>query len=148
MKVTPLILVGRASCPEEPEIDAEYDAIRDQWVGADGRPLILLEPRPRTTLTKSMEGVDQSEGVDVRLSMRTMITATREGIDQGEGTDTVFDGPATSLPRTMITLTAEGIDQSGEGSEVCPMRAVHPSKSLMRSSERVGIVEPTLESPE
>lgn len=100
------------SSPAPPGPEHRYDSIQQIWVCAHtGEPLVLLPTRQdvpvlaasnfgETTLTKTMEGSDQSEGrVDTEcdplqlLGYRgvsasqfgeTSLTESREGVDQAE----------------------------------------------------------------
>jgi hypothetical protein len=119
-KVTPFVLLGRKRLPpeESPSSEEIYDGDRQLWVDrSSGEPLVLRMQRyaehsryGETTMTETREGVDQTEGVNIRASRfgETTNTATKEGIDQTEGS--IF--AASPFGETTMTKTREGADQT------------------------------------
>ena len=61
-----------------------------------------------TIITKTNEGVDQSEVLSSSDLGETISTATNEGIDQRE---IVNQDSSTDFGETIITRTSEGVDQ-------------------------------------
>lgn len=77
-----------------------------------------------TLLTKTREGVDQSEGVRVSEFGETISTRTAEGTDQREFR-------ASDFGETVMTATSEGVDQSEKLAPALPAGEVRaaPSKA-------------------
>ena len=135
----PIVLRHRERIADPVADFGEYNAELGIWM-INGIPLIKSNMMPRTSQTRSNEGIDQSEPRETTTSPpRTSITKTSEGVDQcesgaglwgrtshtatGEGVDQSEAIEAIPLSRTRLTETREGIDQvetSEVASGLCP----------------------------
>ncbi len=87
---TPLSEEGGATLRAR-ALGARYDTNRQMWITRDGVPLVqVIAGSPasdfgETIVTKTTEGVDQTEGAGIASDFgETIVTATREGVDQTE----------------------------------------------------------------
>ena len=96
--------------------DYDYDPDRQIWIDPrNNLPLVIStldNPATHygeTTITETMEGVDQPESHSLLSSQygETTITKTAEGVDQTEITAL----QATRYGETTITATVEGVDR-------------------------------------
>jgi hypothetical protein len=120
MQMTPFVLKVRTKlAPEcEPSDQQTYDHDLQLWIDKkSGAPVVCaLQTRIQqsefgeTTLTRTKEGVDQSETATLQASLfgETTMTKTIEGADQRELTGLA----ASQFGETLITATREGHDQS------------------------------------
>lgn len=143
----PFVLRGMRQLPTEPRPGPEhvYDRVRQIWICAyTGKPLVLKHVDynrsaralssefGETILTKTSEGVDQTESTRASEFGETVVTRTSEGQDQTEGIR------ASEFGETVITETREGVDQV-EG-----IRASDFGETLVTAtSEGVDQSEPT-----
>lgn len=119
----PFVLRARKRIPGRvPDSSRIFDTRRQLWLFKEsGLPVVSELTRPsthersawgETILTKTSEGVDQSEGSQASDWGETVMTETSEGIDQSE---TVI---SSNFGETVVTATSEGLDQSERISDV------------------------------
>ena len=118
------------------DVGMNYDMTLGLWIDDAGEPIIkkytsqneLNAMAGETLITKTREGIDRSEGSNIRFDKKviksfdeTIVTATREGIDRSENcfSDTLNahnvndDNKIIDLiSETTLTRSREGIDRA------------------------------------
>ncbi|WP_313242381.1 hypothetical protein [Stenotrophomonas sp.] len=113
----PFVLKSRKPIPGHvPDPSRVFDPKRQLWILRDsGLPVVSEHARPNsrqrsdwgeTVMTKTSEGIDQSEGTRASDWGETVMTETSEGVDQSESVR------ASDFGETVVTATSEGHDQS------------------------------------
>ncbi|MEK7315645.1 MAG: hypothetical protein AAB011_05655 [Candidatus Eisenbacteria bacterium] len=135
----PFVLRARKPLPREsaPSPEIRFDEELQLWMNratghalvseyaAGGREDGFASDFGETIMTRTREGVDQTEGAGVSDLGETIVTKTQEGIDTTERVAFLLSEEAASptshslasskFGETIITMTREGRDQ-GEGS--------------------------------
>lgn len=113
----PFVLKSRKPIPGRVRDPSRvFDPKRQLWILRDsGLPVVAERARPHgsrqsdwgeTVMTKTSEGIDQSEGTHASDWGETIMTETSEGVDQSESVR------ASDFGETVVTATSEGHDQS------------------------------------